>query len=876
MKTSARSIALSLLCLVLGPAMLLPAPVASLNLSTGFDEAAGVLVGDGLADGDYHVVQPPALQIQATVLPGQYPLYPAGPWDANSATSKWIGLPAGSSMGAPGNYSYLRRLDVPPGIPADRLVLSGFWEVDDVGLDVRVNGTSTGITNTTGFIGPQAFPPHAGLGLFVTGPNDVEFVVLNGGTSANPTGLRVEAALIPELSENCWSGLSPGANYPVGATFTAEGARFTVEPFVLFDGTPYGFGAALVASGEACQTGQELWVRNVNVVIDHGGPLTALTVHYGDRGGNINLTVNGAFANVLDFRDLPSTLGGVAVSVVEFGAPQSCGILTLTGLISSLRLGGMELSVDCLEASPAFRRGDANGDGQVDIADSVHLAEWLFIGGLTLACERACDVDDSGGLNITDPVRALNYLFLGGSVPPLPGPLQCGGDPTHDPLSCDSYSACTPPVQAVQPAVELHLRAPAIVSGPPGSTTGFEAGVDLCWQRPAGNADLDFIRGWSLGVATSGGGKAAIQSATTGGTDAELAATISRFSSNQVLPGGLTLVSGVVLSLKPNLPAPVPLQPTGTGAGCNPESLLRILLTAKVSLRPGECYDESLEFVEGAQGSGAPVPIRVAASGRVNGVAAGGLSLRPVVSPRVTVRICADNTAKGERLQMEAGAGVVVTFEKVTEPGYTGAERTGSGPPPPDGFQVLDGEDGTLAYYSVSTTASYGGLVEVCFPYDPPPGMSEEEQAEAIRLVVHEPGPGEWRDVTASIDTAAHVICARTHLSDFAIVRPSEVLGPRDDPFRRGDPNGSGDLDISDAVSTLLTLFAGGPGFPCPDAADANDDGLINITDALRTLDFLFTDESPPIPAPEVCGSDPTGDDLGPCLAAAPCDPLAG
>ena len=43
----------------------------------------------------------------------------------------------------------------------------------------------------------------------------------------------------------------------------------------------------------------------------------------------------------------------------------------------------------------------------------------------------------------------------------------------------------------------------------------------------------------------------------------------------------------------------------------------------------------------------------------------------------------------------------------------------------------------------------------------------------------------------------------------------------------------------SDPVATLFWRFLGGPALPCLDAADADDNGAIEVTDAVRTLEYL-------------------------------------
>lgn len=89
-------------------------------------------------------------------------------------------------------------------------------------------------------------------------------------------------------------------------------------------------------------------------------------------------------------------------------------------------------------------------------------------------------------------------------------------------------------------------------------------------------------------------------------------------------------------------------------------------------------------------------------------------------------------------------------------------------------------------------------------------------------------------------------------------------------PFRRGDADGSGALDISDAVFLLRRLFLRGPPLPCEKAGDADDSGTLQLTDAVYILGHLFRG-SPAPPAPfRICGPDPTDDGLS-CEAFAPC-----
>jgi glucose/arabinose dehydrogenase len=86
------------------------------------------------------------------------------------------------------------------------------------------------------------------------------------------------------------------------------------------------------------------------------------------------------------------------------------------------------------------------------------------------------------------------------------------------------------------------------------------------------------------------------------------------------------------------------------------------------------------------------------------------------------------------------------------------------------------------------------------------------------------------------------------------------IQGPR---FLRGDSNGDGVVDVSDPVATLEYLFLGREPLPCFDAADANDDGEIDISDPLAVLFSLFEEARKLPPPSDGPGLDPTPDSLG-------------
>jgi hypothetical protein len=90
-----------------------------------------------------------------------------------------------------------------------------------------------------------------------------------------------------------------------------------------------------------------------------------------------------------------------------------------------------------------FRRGDADGNGDLNIADPIFVLGSLFLGTQELPCNDAADANDDGRLDIADAISSLAYQFLGTFQMPAPGPSDCGQDPTAtDDLDCAVKPPC--------------------------------------------------------------------------------------------------------------------------------------------------------------------------------------------------------------------------------------------------------------------------------------------------------------------------------------------------------------------------------------------------------------------------------------------------
>ena len=105
-------------------------------------------------------------------------------------------------------------------------------------------------------------------------------------------------------------------------------------------------------------------------------------------------------------------------------------------------------------------------------------------------------------------------------------------------------------------------------------------------------------------------------------------------------------------------------------------------------------------------------------------------------------------------------------------------------------------------------------------------------------------------------------------LHEIAVIRVSGNV-PDDPEFLRGDANGNGTLEVTDAI-LALQFIAGNVtrktlierAGDCFDSLDSNDNGRVEIVDVVPVLRHLFQGAPPLAPPSAECGTDPTTDDL--------------
>lgn len=105
---------------------------------------------------------------------------------------------------------------------------------------------------------------------------------------------------------------------------------------------------------------------------------------------------------------------------------------------------------------------------------------------------------------------------------------------------------------------------------------------------------------------------------------------------------------------------------------------------------------------------------------------------------------------------------------------------------------------------------------------------------------------------------------ARIFVMSICLALALLVASPAYAQFKRGDANDDGVVSMFDVHAINAFLFAGGA-LPCLNAADVNDDEIVDATDPVFLLSVICLVGGPAIPAPGpiVCGPDPTPGPLG-------------
>lgn len=158
--------------------------------NTGTDDMNNLLP-DGETDSHYLLIESADLNYPGpeskVILSNEFPI---GNWYPNGDKSKWIAprTDAGKWNEA-GVYIYRLYFDL-TGHDLNSTIIKGGWSTDNNGVDILINGQSTGFGTPYEAFERGLFPFEIKSG-FKNGMNTLDFIVNNGFA---PTGIRVEFA----------------------------------------------------------------------------------------------------------------------------------------------------------------------------------------------------------------------------------------------------------------------------------------------------------------------------------------------------------------------------------------------------------------------------------------------------------------------------------------------------------------------------------------------------------------------------------------------------------------------------------------------------------------------------------------------------------
>ncbi len=157
--------------------------------------------------------------------------WPIGVWLPHGPKSKWISVQESQATGnLPGAYTFRTTFDLTGYDPA-KVRLEGAWGIDNDGLDIVLNGNSTGLT-AAGFGGLVPFTITGG---FVAGVNTLDFLISNAGEAVNPMGLRVDLRGLLSIAAPARPQLQitrAGDNLSISWAPVREGQKLQVSPAV--------------------------------------------------------------------------------------------------------------------------------------------------------------------------------------------------------------------------------------------------------------------------------------------------------------------------------------------------------------------------------------------------------------------------------------------------------------------------------------------------------------------------------------------------------------------------------------------------------------------------------------------------------------------
>ncbi len=282
----------------------------------------------------------------------------------------------------------------------------------------------------------------------------VATVVVVDGASLVPdqNSGSVECIGVPD-PEYTYSAASASSGYnPADGNATASVAISISETDNSGLGAPFpndtqGFSMGLANSGEVAPTGVALdlpFEADFGEVGLFANGWTAGVV-YSFTGAEVLAFPSETTVAVADYDTGGSMAGNEAGATVTLswdnglGSPAVANVVVVGGASYNAAFSGGSIELNPV-VTIDWTRGDANGDGNVNIGDGIWIISELFLSGPASTCPISRDANDDGNTDAADAVYIFTYRFLDGPMPPAPFP-ACGQVDGQTPEDC-AASGC--------------------------------------------------------------------------------------------------------------------------------------------------------------------------------------------------------------------------------------------------------------------------------------------------------------------------------------------------------------------------------------------------------------------------------------------------
>ncbi|MBX9680286.1 MAG: Ig domain-containing protein [Gemmataceae bacterium] len=311
--------------------------------------------------------------------------FPVGPWVGDNSTSAWL-IPAAADddgNAAPGDYDYTTTFQVTDPSTA---FLSGQWAADDH-ASIFLNGNDTGIS-ITGFQNFANFQIASG---FVTGTNTLTFKVQNGGSSDNPTGLRVQFATPSIAADPHYTLISAPSGYTGSVTKVMPNDAYPIGPWIANNSTSAWISPASTDSQANAPVGD--YVYRTTFSLDSFDTNTVLRGIWSADNQGVDILLNGVSTGISHFGN--STPSGIV------GYTWTSPFTLTQGFVTGLNTLDFVIRNDALATNdPTF-----NPTG-------------LRVDGLTIGiADQVSNVGDTVSLSVAASFNAGTTSFLASGLP---------------------------------------------------------------------------------------------------------------------------------------------------------------------------------------------------------------------------------------------------------------------------------------------------------------------------------------------------------------------------------------------------------------------------------------------------------------------------